>query len=201
MKKAILKLCQLSFVLSFLAINTVSAEIVSQSFREIDSSAVPEFLPEGDVVEFFWYECPHCYRMEALLKKSRLNVQVTKVPAVLRGSWMHMAQVFYAMQAMQLDKKMHSAIFNEIHQNKNNLKTEDQLMAFLKSHEVDAETFKKHFNSETVHKQAKNAALLTREYADGGVPAFVVKRQYVTSPILAGNLEETLETVKMLMKK
>lgn len=201
MKKAILKFCQLSVALSFLATSTVSAEIVSQSFREIDSGSVPEFLPQGEVVEFFWYECPHCYRMETLLKEAGLNDQVVKVPAVLRGSWMYMARVFYAMQAMKIDKQMHPLIFNEIHQNKNNLKTEEQLMAFLKSNDVDIDTFKKHFNGDSVHKQAKNAALLTRDYADGGVPAFVVNRQYVTSPSLAGTLEETLETVKMLMKK
>lgn len=197
MKNAILKVC----LLSLLAISTVSAEIINQKYRQIDSGTIPEFLPQGQIIEFFWYECPHCYRMESLLSEAGLNDQVTKLPAVLRGSWMHMARVYYSMQAMGLEKKMHSAIFDEIHQKKNNLKTTAQLEAFLASHEIDAETFMKHYNSKEVNQQAHNAALLTRQYAAGGVPTFIVNRESVTSPSLAGTLEETLETVKMLMKK
>ena len=201
MKKTILKMILKLGLLSLLMISTVSAEIVNKSYRQIDPASVPDYLPEGQVIEFFWYGCPHCYRMESLLNEAQLNDKVVKVPAVLRGSWMHLARVFYALQAMGLDKKMHAVIFNEIHENKNDLKTEEKLLAFLKQHQVDSETFMKHFNSDAVEKQAQNAALLTREYADGGVPAFVVNHQYVTSPNLAGTLEETLETVKTLLEK
>ena len=118
MKKAILKFC----LLAILAISTVNAEIINQKYRQIDSKAIPDFLPKGQVIEFFWYECPHCYRMESLLNEAGLNDKVTKLPAVLRGSWMYMARVYYSMQAMGLDKKMHSVLFDEIHQKKNSLK-------------------------------------------------------------------------------
>lgn len=187
-----------AFLLFFLSV--ARAESVLQSYEEIDAATQSDSLPKAELIEFFWYECPHCYRMESLLSEAGLNDRVVKIPAVLRGSWMFTARVFYAMQAMGIEKQMHQKVFDDIHQNKLPLKNEEHLNAFLKRHGFDQKEFMTHFNSDMTNQKAHEAAVFTRQFAENGVPAFVVKNRFVTYPGIAGSLEETLETVESLLK-
>ena len=45
-----------------------------------------------EVVEFFWYGCPHCYNLEPLIeawtKKLPPDVQFRRIPAVFNPRWL-----------------------------------------------------------------------------------------------------------------
>ncbi|VAW62663.1 Periplasmic thiol:disulfide interchange protein DsbA, partial [hydrothermal vent metagenome] len=52
-----------------------------------------------EVLEFFWYGCPHCFAFEPELKRWKktlpANVQFIRVPAPINPSWMVHTKAFY----------------------------------------------------------------------------------------------------------
>ncbi len=174
--------------------------LFAEGYEEIDSKSAAA-LPDGEIVEFFWYGCPHCYRTEGLLNEAGLKERVVKVPAVVRGSWNFAAKMFYTLQEMGLLAEQNARIFDYIHKQKKPLREEADLSAYLAEQGIDEKRFMHLFNSEKILSQALQAVHLTREFAPKGVPSFVVKKQYRTGPDLTGSLEATVELLPELLEK
>ena len=85
------------------------------------SQPLPVTAPAGkvEVVEFFWYGCPHCFDLEPTLKKwlehKPADVTFRRVPAIFRQSWVPGAQTFYTLESMGELDRMHSKVFDAIH--------------------------------------------------------------------------------------
>ena len=64
-----------------------------------------------EVIEFFWYGCPHCYSLEphieAWLKKLPPDVEFRRVPAIFNQRWGHDAAIYYTLESMGLLDKLH----------------------------------------------------------------------------------------------
>ena len=84
------------------------------------SSPVPVSEPgKIEVVELFWYGCPHCYAFEPTLnawsKKLPDDVAFKRVPAMFGGIWNVHGQLFVTLEAMGVEAKVHDAVFAAIH--------------------------------------------------------------------------------------
>jgi thiol:disulfide interchange protein DsbA len=95
-------------------------------FRSVKPPA-PSDAPAGkvEVLEFFWYGCPHCYDLQpalkAWMKKKSPDIELRRVPAVFRESWIPHTRLFYTLEAMgQLDR-LHDEVFKAIHEQKTDL--------------------------------------------------------------------------------
>ena len=154
---------------------------------------------EGDkiqVLEFFWYACPHCYdlepHLEAWLKNKPENIEFDRVPAMFQRSDVVMqAKTYYALRLMGLDEKLNEVIFHTIHKQDNKLRTQEEMEKLLGGHGVDLDAYRKAMKSFAVQTQARRAAVLAERFDIRGVPAIVVDGKYRT-----GGLDSRL-TIKV----
>ena len=143
---------------------------------------------EGDrvqVLEFFWYACPHCYdlepHLEAWLKNKPDNIDFDRVPAMFQRSDVVMqAKTYYALRLMGLDEKLNEVIFHTIHKQDNKLRTQEEMEKLLSGHGVDLDAYRKAMKSFAVQTHARRAAVLAERFDVRGVPAIVVDGKYRT---------------------
>lgn len=190
----------------------------------LTASAMPEAYVEGthyaktaqrlatttednkiEVIELFSYSCPHCFRLDPLVMEWKKtlpeNVKFVHVPAIFRDSWLQLARVFYAAEAMGELDRLHPIIFNAIHVEKKRLNTEEQLLDFIEEQGIDRAAFEKMMNSFTVKAKVKKALILSQASGVTGVPAMIVNGKYRTDAPLAGSMEEMMKAVDFLIQK
>jgi thiol:disulfide interchange protein DsbA len=196
-----------SALLALLVANGNAQEFVAgQHYQEV-KPAVPTSVAEGkvEVLELFWYGCPHCYAFEPQLSEWVKNkpeyVEFVRVPAVFAHNWEVHARAYYAAQQLGVLEKVHQPLFDAIHKQGRKVFSEDELAAFFADLGVDAEAFKKAFNSFDVDTKTRHAISLTRQYGITGVPAIIINGKYRTSAQEAGDLDTLLKVVETLADK
>jgi len=140
------------------------------------------------VVEFFWYECSHCYRLEPhVVLWNRLrkppSVEFERVPATWRGSQLSHARLFYTLKELDrqdLDREVFDAIqrLGEPLYDSNNKRAFELQMAFAARHGIDGIDFRRVYYSAAVDGDLRRAADLAREYRVQIVPTLVVAGTY-----------------------
>lgn len=158
-----------------------------------------------EVVEMFWYGCPHCNALEPYverwLKRKPENAEFVRIPAVFRPSWELHARAFYTAEILGVLDKTHSAMFEAIHNQKRHLNTEEELMKFFAEHGVKNDDFKRVFHSFAVEAKVRRAKDLSQRYGIKGVPAIIVNGKYRTGAQLAGGNANIFKVVNFLVDK
>ena len=170
------------------------------------SSAVPVSKPgKIEVVELFWYGCPHCYHFEPTINpwiaKLPDDVNFVRVPAMFGGVWDLHGQMFIALQTMGVEDKVHAAVFEAIQKDGKKLASPDEMAEFLATQGVDKDAFLKTYNSFGVKGQVANAKRLGMAYQISGVPAMVVNGKYRFDIGSSGGPEQTLDVADQLIAK
>lgn len=157
------------------------------------------------VIEFFSYACPHCYRFEPHLQKwlanKSDNIEFVHVPAVFSKNWEALATLFYAAEALGVQEKMHPAIFEAMHGQGKKARSFDDLKAVFVRNGVSAEDLNKALNSFTVAAKTRRAKTMTQSYGIESVPNIVVQGKYRTNGTLAGNHDNVFKVVDYLAEK
>ncbi|MGE5792980.1 MAG: thiol:disulfide interchange protein DsbA/DsbL [Bacteroidota bacterium] len=158
-----------------------------------------------EVIEFFWYECPHCYSLEPYLerwiKKLPADVEFRRVPATFNERWNISARVYYALEAMGLVDKLHRPLMDAIHKDRLRVTDERQLTEWLQSKGVDVGKFSSTLKSFAVESRLKRAQGLVQGSKIDGVPALVVNGQYVVSAGAGGSEERMLAIADSLIER
>ena len=187
-----------------LALAQARAPQEGKDFRALDKR-VPVEAPAGkiEVVEFFWYSCPHCNafepRLTAWLKKLPPDVSFRRVPVAFRDDFVPQQRLYYALEAMGKVDELHGKVFNEIHVNRQPTAKEDQILAFVEKNGVDKAKFQELYNSFPVSTKARRAKQLQDAYVVDGVPALGVAGRYYVDGDLAGNMDRALQVVDYLV--
>lgn len=175
------------------------------SFRTLKTPA-PTDAEAGkiEVVEFFWFGCPHCYTLEPIISAwaSKLPPDVVfRRQHVPFGDAKHQ-QLYFTLQAMGQDnEKVLSAVFNAIHQQNKRMRDVKEMTAVLAPFGVDAKAFTDTFNSFGVRTRQQRANKLADAYDIDGVPAIGVNGKYLTAPSMAGSNEAALRVVDELVAR
>jgi thiol:disulfide interchange protein DsbA len=158
-----------------------------------------------EVVELFWYGCPHCYHLEPYIEKWRASkpedVEFTQMPAILGPSWELLAKAFYTMEFLGVADTLSPALFDAIHKDRKRFTNEAAVQAFFVAHGVSEQDFKNTFNSFAVSVKINNARLMTKRYAISGVPTIIVNGKYSTSGTLAGSNENIIKVMDYLIEQ
>jgi thiol:disulfide interchange protein DsbA len=171
--------------------------------------AQPTSVPAGqiEVLEFFWYACPHCYDLDPLVEAWRKSkpayVTFTRVPITWSPGHRELARLFYTLQSLGKLDQVHGDVFKEIHVNGNPLvaqdgdeaETERIQAAFAKKEGISEDEFKKAYHSFGVDGDLQKADALVQRYRIDGVPTFVINGKYVTDARLAGSHERLMALV------
>lgn len=169
---------------------------------------VPTENPQKvEVVELFWYGCPHCYHFEpklvAWLKHKPANVEFIRVPAIFpnRPVWELHARAYYTAEMLGVLDKTHEALFDAIHKEHQELFTEDALANFYAKYGVDKKLFKETMYSFGVQMKVDHAKELSRRYHIDGVPTLVIDGKYRTYASLTNGEEGMLKVTDYLIEK
>ncbi len=159
-----------------------------------------------EVIEFFWYGCPHCNAidpsLEAWLKKALPDVAFKKVHVSFGERTDAHQRLFFTLESLGLNAAQNAAVFNAIHADRKNLNTRDGILDWAKSRHLDMAKFTAAYDdSFTMSRKMKAATALQEAYKVDGVPYFAVDGQYITSPSIAGGEAGFYSTLDFLVSK
>ena len=172
---------------------------------QVLETRAPVEAPAGklEVVEFFWYSCPHCNAFEPTLdgwvKKLPKDVAFRRIPIAFQESFVPQQRLYFTLEAMGLVEKLHAKVFAAIHVEKLNLTKGDSITEWVAKQGVDAAKFVAQYNSFSVVTKANRASQLQNAYKIEGVPALGVVGRFYTDGSMAGNMERALQVVDYLV--
>lgn len=172
----------------------------------VEKPAVVE-APAGkiEVVEFFWYNCPHCSAFEpafdAWTKRVPKDVVVRRVPVAFRDDFAPQQRLYYALEAMGLVAKLHAKVFAAIHTEKKDLAKGEAIIDWVVKQGVDKAKFLEQYNSFSVATKATRAVQLQNAYKIDGVLALGVAGRYWTDGVMAKSMERALQVVEFLVAR
>jgi thiol:disulfide interchange protein DsbA len=156
-----------------------------------------------EVVEIFWYGCPHCFALDPKLETWRQKdkpsyVSFQRIPATWNAATLFHGRLFYAAELLGKLEELHTPMFREINLNGNMLNTMDKGKAFFAAHGVGKADFDKVFASFGLESKLQNASMLNKRYRVQGVPFFVVNGKYTTDVSSAGGEEQLIQLLNEL---
>jgi thiol:disulfide interchange protein DsbA len=170
--------------------------------------AAPTSAPAGkiEVVEFFWYGCPHCNHFEPYLAawaaKLPPDVAFRRVPVAFRENPFTLHQrLYFAIEAMGLIGSLHAKVFHAMHEEGLKLDKAEAIIDWVAKQGVDKAKFTGVFDSFGVQTKVRQARTLTDAYKIDGVPALGIGGQFYTSVSLNGTPEKALATTDALVAK
>ena len=156
-----------------------------------------------EVVEFFWYGCPHCYNLEPQLevwvKKLPPDVVFRRIPAIFNERWGHDAAIFYTFEALGVLDRLHRPFFDAIHRDHLRTDSQEAMTQWLSRNGVDPTKFLDTMKSFGVQSKTKRAIQLTTAYKIDGTPAMAVQGKYTVSARQTGDQGGMLEAVDYLV--
>jgi protein dithiol oxidoreductase (disulfide-forming) len=176
-----------------------------RDFLQLNRRASTEALSHKiEVVDFFWYSCPHCNAfepaLEAWIAKLPSDIHLRRIPVQFRDDFEPQQRLYFTLENMGKVRELHGRVFEEIHQHRRRLTTEAQILSWADSRpELDSDRFRQLFNSFTISAKVAKATLVQNEYSLGGVPALGVAGQYYVDGNLAQNMQRALQIVDALV--
>lgn len=141
--------------------------------------------PRIEVVEFFWYGCPFCNQLqgplEAWLKRKPDDVELRRIPAIFRESWVAHARLFYTLESLGEIERLHQAVYRTIHAEREDLTSAESSAAWAARHGIDRARWLAAYNARETDAKVEQSRTYTRAYAIRGTPSLVVDGLYVTS--------------------
>lgn len=196
----------LSLLLTQSLVDLKAAELVAGTDYDLVKPAQPTQDPQKiEVLEFFWYGCPHCLEFEpdlnAWIKTKPDSVTFIHQPAVFNEQWAAHAKAFFTAEALGVADKMHADFFDAIQHQKQKLSTEEELAPFFVAHGVSEAAFHQAYKSFAVDSKMRLANGLAAKYGVTGTPSMVVNGKYLISPGKAKSFERMIEITNALIKK
>ena len=185
--------------------NTSQAEFVAgKNYMVLDKPVETETGNQVEVRELFWYFCPHCFSVHPKLEEWKQTMdssaQLVLQPAVFPG-WEFGSTFYYVLEELGELDRLHSALYNAIHVQKLNIKTQQDFVTWLSLNGVDEDKANKVFKSFPVKVAVNKAKANTYKYRITGVPVFIVNGKYTVNASSAGSEEKIFEVIDYLIQK
>jgi thiol:disulfide interchange protein DsbA len=174
-------------------------------FLELAQPLATDAKGKVEVVEFFWYECPHCYSLEphieTWLKKLPKDVEFKRVPAMFNQQWAISGRVYYTLEAIGELGRLHRPLFDAIHTGGLKITNQRQLQDWLERQKADVGKFNAAYKSFAVESRLKRALELTRASKIDAVPIMMVNGRYLVTADMAKGEQRMLLVVDSLIEQ
>jgi thiol:disulfide interchange protein DsbA len=206
-KRTLILLAALGLAISFSGLSSAQSPKIEEGFdyRILPVAQPVESKGKIEVIEFFWYGCPHCYDFEpelsAWVKRQPKDVTFRRVPVAFRDDFMPHSQLFYALEAMGKGEAMNEKVMYAMHKENKRLMTENEIADWVASQGIDRNTFLATYRSFAVVSKARAARQTADAYRIDGVPTIVMQGRYVTSPSIAGTKAKAITVMDYLEQK
>jgi thiol:disulfide interchange protein DsbA len=176
-----------------------------KTYVQLDSQVPVQVPGKIEVVEMFWYGCPHCYAFEPVInpwiEKLPADVHFIRIPAMFGGPWDAHGQLFITLDTMGVEQKVHAAVFNAIQKEGKRLTDKDAMADFVATQGVDKQKFLETFDSFAVKGKITQYKQLAQKYGISGVPTLIVNGKYRFDVGSAGGEEQALNVADQLIAK
>ena len=209
MKRRDFSLAALTAASSALSLNAQAQAPSKKPEEGIDFLALDKRVPtevgEGkiEVIEFFWYSCPHCNAFEprfaAWLKAAPKDVVVKRAPVRFRDDFEAQQRAYYVFEALNMVDTMHGKLFHAIHTERQSLNTLAALSAWTDKNGIPSAKFTDTFNSFGVATKARRATQLQEAFKVQGVPALGIAGRFYTDGSLTQTMERALQVTDYLI--
>jgi len=194
------------FCFGLASLSNSHAEIVEGRDYTVLTNPQPTLKDDSiEVIEFFWYGCPHCNHLhphiKAWLGTIPDDVYFSFIPGILRSNWVSGAKIFYAMATIGATEILHDRVYEAIHRDKINLANESVLFDWVEKQGVEREKFENAYKSFAVQNHVAKSTQMTRQYQLTGVPALVIDGRYMTSGKRGGTPQETIMILEKIIDK
>ncbi len=175
-----------------------------KEYHILDGRA-PVDAPAGkiEVVEFFWYSCPHCNAFEPTLetwvKTLPKDVVFRRSHVAFQDNFVPQQRLALTLDAMGLVEKLHTKVFAAIHAEKANLSTGDAIAEWVGRQGIDKAKFLEQYNSFSIQSKAKRATQLQNAYRVEGVPSLGIAGRFYTDGSMAGSMERALKIAEAII--
>jgi protein dithiol oxidoreductase (disulfide-forming) len=179
------------------------APVKGTNYLELSPPQPTETSGKIEVIEFFWYGCPHCYALEPLIdpwmKKLPKDAVFKRVPAVFNEQWGVGARVYYALDAIGEEERVRAALFDAIHKENLRITSESAVEEWLGKKGVSIDKYKAAYKSFGVESRLRRATQMTQSYKIDGVPTFAVQGRFVISATLNNEPRQLLSVTDSLV--
>lgn len=186
-------------------VNVSAAEVTASQYQSVVPQQATKTGDKIEVLEIFWYGCPHCFDFEPYIKEWKKtlgdDVVFRRMPGVFRNNWVPGAKAFYTAEALGVLEKTHDAMFHAMHVEKRKMLDEEAIADLFEENGVSRDDFKKAWNSFTVDSKVREAMQMSRQYGITGVPSVIINGKYRTSGGTAGSYPQLLKVVDHLVEK
>ncbi len=165
----------------------------------------PQATMTGDkieVLEVFWYGCPHCYEFEPTIEKWLAEkadyIEFVRIPGVMAKNWLPHARAYYAAEKLGVLEKIHRPLFNAIHKQRRKIIDENSLKSFFAEQGISGDAFEQAYTSREVEEKVRNAYQIGQRYQLTGVPTILINGKYGTSVSMAGGNDKIMDVIDIL---
>ena len=156
-----------------------------------------------ELIEFFWYSCPHCNAFEPTfaqwVKNAPKDVVVRRVPVAFRDDFAPQQRLYYTLEAMGLVDTLHAKVFHAVHVERLPLNTDALIQAWVEKQGVDGKKFAETYKSFGVAGKVKRAVQLQNDFRIEGVPSLGIAGRYYTDGSMAGSMDRALKVAESLI--
>jgi protein dithiol oxidoreductase (disulfide-forming) len=177
-------------------------------YKPVKTAAKPADPKRITVEEFFWYGCQHCFHFEptinAWVAKKPADVDFARIPNSLgQAAGVAHQKAFYTAEALNVSDKIHKALFETIHEKRQQVFTPEALAAFFNAQTgILPDVFNSTFNGFTVANRVQRADALSKDYLIYSVPTVVVGGKYQTTAQMAGgSFDDMTKVMDFLIEK
>lgn len=159
-----------------------------------------------EVLEVFWYQCPHCYRLHPIMNewlKTKPDIaEYIPMPVYFNPARNEFeARAFYTFEVLDKLDPLHSMMFHAIHDERKKFRSKEDLAAWAEQYGVSGEDIINTFNSFAIDSKINFSKVMTRQYGIIGVPTIIVDGRYMTSVSHAGNHKNLIDVINFLIEK
>ncbi|PKM13215.1 MAG: disulfide bond formation protein DsbA [Gammaproteobacteria bacterium HGW-Gammaproteobacteria-3] len=214
MNKALSEAAKLMVVLAYLSIlegcasrpaTTVAKVFQEGGYYQTFNPVLPVATTDGriEVVEVFFYACPHCNALEPKiknwLKDKQGQIDFKRVPAIMGAAFVDQAKAYYVAESLGVLDRIHPALLKSIHDEGKQYYNEYAVLEFFMAQGISRQDFIKAYNSPEVAEKVSQARVLSARYALRGVPALIINGRYKTAQYFTGTQEKMLAVADSLI--
>ena len=166
---------------------------------------IPTEVGEGkiELIEFFWYSCPHCTAIEprfaSWVKAAPKDVVVKRVPVRFRDDFEAQQRAYYVFESLGVVDAMHGKLFHAIHTERQQLSSAAALAAWAGKNGLPEQKFTETFNSFGVATKARRATQLQEAFKVQGVPSLGIAGRFYTDGSLTQTMDRALQVAEFLI--
>ena len=175
----------------------------SQGYTTIEPTQPSDTTGKVEVLEFFAYSCPYCFKLEPLTAEFSKDMPegavFKRVPIAFNASMADLQKLYYSLEALdRLD--LHSKVFETIHNQRKPIYEFKAIADWIETEGVDRKEFEAVFNSFGVNNKVRRANDLAKNYKIEGTPTLAIGGRYITSPSIAGSYEGSIALARELLE-